>query len=623
MSKGSTFLFLVLCFPLLTLVTTGAAGEASAQPSIYKKVDPSVVVIRQETSLGSGFIISKEGHILTNGHVVTARDPDDPKKPAKSITVLLHDETKYQADVIGFCLNPDVALLKIKTDRELIPVTLGDSKKVSIGQRCFAAGAPRGLKRTYTSGILSNVSRTDLGTFTSVLQTDAAINPGNSGGPLFDETGQVLGLNTYGGGGNNLGFTIPIHVAIVLKDHFLKYGYFKRAALPDFHYGELYDELIKGFGVEKGIFIHQVTPGSKAATAGLKDEDIIVAMNGKPVTGRTLSEVLEFKWKLATSEIGQKVTFTIKRGRNPNENGPSKEVRVTGVLEEDEPQPMHGHQSGEIKFLYYDTLGLRFRRKVHLDSVLYRLPETPGVLVWTIEQNSPAAKAGLRTADIITAVEGVATPDVETFQTELEKNLLACKKAIVLSLRKRNVMETTALAPYYDLKRKKVALVAADTDVDDLGTIRRSLISSGAQITFATPSGAAPKEKGFNIVKVSKLNALNIDEFDAVLFLGGKGAIQLWTNKDALQLVKEGYDKKKVLAAVGSASILLIHGHEDILKLKITTAKGTEFSKVMTAKKANYTGKDVEKEGKVVTTTGFDLKVLRAFMKAFRILARK
>lgn len=159
---------------------------------LFKKVDPSVVAIQHEKAGGSGFIISADGYILTNGHVVSDADNEDPKAVAKLITVVLSNEKKYKAKVIGLCLDPDVALIKIEPESSLPIVEFADISAVKTGQKSYAIGMPVGHKRTLTGGIISNIANTELGTFTSVIQTDAAINPGNSGGPLFNEQGLSL-----------------------------------------------------------------------------------------------------------------------------------------------------------------------------------------------------------------------------------------------------------------------------------------------------------------------------------------------------------------------------------------------------------------------------------------------
>ncbi len=296
---------------VLLLSNVNASEPGEIPDDVVKKVDPSVVAIQHVGAVGSGFIISEDGYILTNGHVIRGSDKENPKVPAKSITVVMYDEQKFSATVIGFCMNPDVALIKVDPGYPLQPVEFADSRSVQIGETCFAVGTPVGLKRTFTKGIISNVNRTDLNTFTPVIQTDAAINPGNSGGPLFDQYGRVLGLNTYGMKGNNLGFTIPSHVALVLKDHHMEFGRFNRSEIPFFVGVEMYDELADAVGVEHGILVQYVMKGTTVYKAGLRMGDVIVKVDDKDVSARTRSEMQEFTWDLAIREPGSPVEFTV------------------------------------------------------------------------------------------------------------------------------------------------------------------------------------------------------------------------------------------------------------------------------------------------------------------------
>ncbi|MEK7450161.1 MAG: trypsin-like peptidase domain-containing protein, partial [Planctomycetota bacterium] len=283
------------------------AGLDEAGAVLFKKVDPTVVAIQHEEAGGSGFIIDPNGYIITNGHVVSSASrswwndqPEDPTETAKRITVVLSDERKFQAKVIGHSLDPDVALIKIETNEPLPIVVLGDSENVKAGQRSYAFGMPYGLKRTLTAGIVSNVDRTDLDTFTKVIQTDAPINPGNSGGPLFNEKGEVIGINTYGMWGEGLGFTIPINVAKVMKEHFIKYGKFKRAAFPFFILKEIDNDLAGVLGINEGILVDYVDPGSPADKSGLKNGDIIVALNNQPISASNRAGLKDAIWKFTT-----------------------------------------------------------------------------------------------------------------------------------------------------------------------------------------------------------------------------------------------------------------------------------------------------------------------------------
>ena len=248
---------LLLCLLFLTpSLFALSQGEA-----LFDKVDACVVSIQHENAGGSGFIISEDGYILTNGHVISLMDRENPKDVAKRITVVLHDESKYQAQVIGFSLDPDIALIKINPKTKLSTAILADSNSARTGQECYAFGAPLGLKRTLTKGIISNTAQTSIGTFTKVIQTDAAINPGNSGGPLFNINGEVIGVNTYAKSGSGLGFSIPINFAKTLVEHFKEYGYFRRAETPLIFTKAMTEELARVLNSPRGLFIDFVEIG--------------------------------------------------------------------------------------------------------------------------------------------------------------------------------------------------------------------------------------------------------------------------------------------------------------------------------------------------------------------------
>jgi serine protease Do len=599
MKHGLPALGLLLLAGMVHAQNPGA-GLEDIPDEIVRKVDPSVVAIQHELAGGSGFVITPDGYILSNGHVVRGNDEEDPTQPAKSITVIMNDEQKYPAKVIGFSMDPDVALLKIEPARPLQPVEFADSRNVQIGQRCFAVGMPHGMKRTFTRGILSNIDRTDLGTETKVFQTDAAINPGNSGGPLFDSQGRVLGLNTYGQrGANNLGFTIPIHVALVLKDHFLKQGRFVRADVPVFFTSELYSELAQALQVEHGILVEWVLPDSAAFKAGLRGGDIIVETDGQPSSARTQAELLDYNWELITREPGGEITFTVLRGPADSR----ERLTITAHLEPMELMPQWGLHAGEIVENRYDVLGLGVRQIVTLSRILHALPEVKGVLVSTARSAEPAGKAGLRENDVITHVAGIATPDVASFQRELEAQLASRTKAIELTVARGKTTRVTALAPRYTLRKSRVALIVPPKDAEYVELLRRELVASGAQLTVTTPQAG-----------------IHGADYDVLLFAGGAGARELWQDAEALRLAREAHAANKVVAAVGASTVVLANALPDIEGRKLTTT--TADSAELIRRKANYTGKAVETDGKLVTTTGFDRPTVREFLKTLYRLVR-
>jgi len=608
---GAALLLAVTVFSVLAQ----DSGSRDISDAVVKMVDPSVVAIQHKRAAGSGFVVSADGYILSNGHVVMGDDSEDPTRPAQSVTVILNDERKYSARVVGFCMNPDVALLKIEPDEPLHPVAFADSRAAQIGQKCFAVGTPVGLKRTFTSGILSNVDRTDLGTFTKVFQTDAAINPGNSGGPLFDQEGRVLGINTYASqGSNNLGFTIPSYVVTLLQEHIRSYGRFRRVDLPLLFATELYDELAAALGVEKGILVTYVMAGTAAERAGIRRGDIITALDGKACSARTRAELMEFEWNFVTREPGSTVELTLLRG----EAGARQAVIIQAKLELDEPQPATGRFPGEVRTHYYDALGVGYQGILRLHRAYYNLPDESGVLVTLAANNQPAAKADLVPGVIIAEVEGVSVDSVDSFQRELETHLRNGKKAIDLSVQRGGTAYQTALVPYYDMKDKRAALVLPPGEASTLELIVREMIADGAALTIVTADGTKPSAAG--TAPVMRLAEARGSDFDLLLFVDGEAAPQLWENADALRMVREAYAAEKILAALGSASITLMTAEPALLEKRMTTAKNVSGEAVK--RKAHYTGSDLEKDGNILTATGFERKGVREFLKSLRQLVR-
>ncbi|MEW6027291.1 MAG: trypsin-like peptidase domain-containing protein [Planctomycetota bacterium] len=593
---------------------TKAPGLDEAGSSLLKKIDPSVVMIQHELGLGSGYIISADGYILTNGHVVSTmeRDDEDPMEIAKFITVVLSDEKSYKGKVIGHSLDPDVALVKIEAENPLVPIELGDSDSVSAGQRVYAYGSPGGLKRTLTAGILSNIERTDLVTFTKVFQTDAPINPGNSGGPLLNEKGEVIGMNTYGGAGEGIGFAIPINVVKVLREHFLKYGRFKRADIPFFFSNHLDDNMAQALGlptgqagVQKGLLISFVEDGSYAYQAGLRSGDVVVEIDGKEVSARTPAEANDLNWSIVCREVGSPIKLKVIRTSDKN----SEYVIETRMLE-DEPAVEYAHQLGEIKELRYDDLGLGVKRITALTQYIYELPHRKGVRVTRVQPNSSAARADLQIRDMITGINEVAINTIDDFQKELERSLTGRRKYIALTIQRSNTVVRTALKPFYDLApagkpRKKVLVWSPVKDAEYSEIVNRVLMTNGAE--FVTLSGDISGDK------------TQLGGIDGVILMSADNIRDYWNDKGVTALVKYCLKNKKAIGAVGGASVILVNADPKFASKKMTTAE--EYSSVMMEKmekKANYTGDDVQADGLVVTTTGFDDKAVKAFLNSYK-----
>jgi len=261
---------------------------------------------QEQTGLGSGVIISPDGYILTNNHVVEGAD---------DIEVTLTDSRQVRASVIGTDPETDLAILKIALDK-LPVIVLGDSDQLAVGDQVLAIGNPFGVGQTVTSGIVSALGRSQLGinTFENFIQTDAAINPGNSGGALVDVNGNLLGINTAiysrSGGSMGIGFAIPVSTAKMVLDSIVKDGHVTRGWIG-VEPNELSPELAETFGVKAGagVIVTGVLQAGPAAQAGMRPGDVILQVQDKPV--RTVSELLT---TVAGLTPGTAADFLLRRG---------------------------------------------------------------------------------------------------------------------------------------------------------------------------------------------------------------------------------------------------------------------------------------------------------------------
>ncbi len=266
---------------------------------------------QEQSGLGSGVIISTDGYILTNNHVVEGAD---------DIEVTLTDSRQAKAQVIGTDPETDLAVLKIALDK-LPVIVLGNSDQIAVGDRVLAIGNPFGVGQTVTSGIISALGRSQLGinTFENFIQTDAAINPGNSGGALVDASGNLLGINTAiysrSGGSMGIGFAIPVSTAKLVLDGIVKEGRVVRGWVG-VEPNELSPELAETFGVkaDSGVIITGVLQSGPAAQAGMRPGDVIVQVGDKPV--RNVSELLT---AVAALKPGEPARFEVRRGDSPLE----------------------------------------------------------------------------------------------------------------------------------------------------------------------------------------------------------------------------------------------------------------------------------------------------------------
>ena len=349
--------------------------------------------------VGSGFIVSADGYILTNAHVV-----DD----ANEVTVKLTDNREFKAKVIGVDRRTDVALVKIDA-RNLPTVKIGDASKARVGQWVAAIGSPFGLENTVTAGIISAKSRSlPDETYVPFIQTDVAINPGNSGGPLFNMAGEVIGINSQiysrTGGYMGLSFAVPIDVAMKVKTDLQKYGKVSRGRLGVTIQG-VSQELADSFGLKKaqGALVSAVEPKSPADKAGVKTGDIILA-----VDGRVIENSIDLPRVIGETRPGTPVSLKIwRQGETRELNASLGEAPAEKIAKaESEPKTKSG------------KLGLSLRPLT--DEERKQIEAESGLLVE--ESEGPAARAGVQAGDVILAFNNQPVKTVDQLRRLVDRS---------------------------------------------------------------------------------------------------------------------------------------------------------------------------------------------------------
>ncbi|MCJ7500399.1 DegQ family serine endoprotease [bacterium] len=358
---------------------------------------------QKNNSLGSGFIINKEGYILTNNHVVDGAD---------EIVVTLKEGDEYPAKIIGKDPKTDLALIKIEPKNGLPVIQLGDSDRTRVGDWVLAIGNPFGLGHTVTAGIVSAKGRAlGTGPYDDFIQTDTAINPGNSGGPLLDMGGNVIGINsvifTRSGGSQGVGFAIPENLAKSIVAQLKESGSVTRAWLGVM-IQQITPELQESLELEtrKGALVGDVFKGSPASKAGLLRGDVIVRFNGEEVSSQR-----ELPAMVAFLPVGQKVEVVFLRS--------GKEMAVEVTLDELKKETTVAKESsGEVQ----EGLGLSVQNITPEIAEQLGLTSTAGVVVSDVDQSGMAAQAGIRRGDVILEVNRTKVTDFETLNRVLEKD---------------------------------------------------------------------------------------------------------------------------------------------------------------------------------------------------------
>ncbi len=368
---------------------------------------PEVPRNRREQSLGSGVIVSPEGYILTNNHVVDG---------ATDVKVTLSDKRELKAKIIGTDPKTDVAVLKLEGSN-FPAITLGDSSKVQVGDYALAIGDPFGVGQTVTMGIVSAKGRGNLGIedYEDFLQTDAPINPGNSGGALVNDRGELVGINTailsHGSGGNEgIGFAIPVNLARNVMGQILDHGKVTRGYLGVV-IQPITPAMAKDLGLNKlqGALVGDVSPKGPAQASGVQRGDVILAINGNPVNDSN-----ELRNTISMTPPGETVKLEISR------NGTTKDLNVKlGELPLSKEEAQNRQEDGAKDALE----GISVQNLDADTAAQLQLPEsTQGVVVTGIDPSSPKADSGLQKGDVIQEVNHQRIHNVAEFKQAMRNS---------------------------------------------------------------------------------------------------------------------------------------------------------------------------------------------------------
>ena len=405
-------------------------------------------VTQRGNSLGSGFIISPDGFIVTNNHVVAPARAD---AVVEQITVTLNDRTEYEAEVVGRDQIADIAVLKINPRRQLPFVRFGDSSRVRVGDWVVAIGNPFSLGGTVTAGIVSALHRNiGAGLYDRYIQTDASINSGNSGGPMFDLNGQVIGINTAlispTGGNVGIGFAIPAEQVSPIVEA-LRRGERVRRGYIGVGLQEIGPDEAAAMGIERnrGELIRTVTPGGPAARGGVQQGDVVISVAGQPVTpDQTLAYLVSqqpigSRIPLEIIRNGRRTTATVAIAERPTEEELARinNIEPTGPAtaeagkSEEQSTGQRSTQSG--LGLSVQTLTPDIARRLQIADANLR-----GVVVSAVDPNSDAGQKGVQTGDIILSINQTATPTPEAAASALEAARRAGRDRVLLQVRRGN-----------------------------------------------------------------------------------------------------------------------------------------------------------------------------------------
>ncbi len=368
---------------------------------------------------GSGFIISKDGLVLTNNHVV-----DD----ADTIRVRLADKREFTASVVGTDPQSDVALIKIE-GKDLPTLALGDSNKLEVGEWVIAIGSPFELSQSVTVGVVSAKGRSRIGIndYENFIQTDAAINPGNSGGPLLNIHGKVVGINTAifsrSGGSMGIGFAIPINMAKSVEKQLRSNGKVTRGWLG-LAIQDMNEDLAQSFGVNKaeGILVAEITKNSPAEKVGIQTGDILLALNRSKVI-----DVTDLRNRIAMTTPGSKISLQLIR------EGKKKEVQVVIAEQPADFSQATRMRSRKNNSSLLDNMGLTLQELTSELAQQFGYMDSQGVLITQVAPNSPANSVGIQPGQLIEEVNRVRVHSLAELKKAVNKKKQ--QKQILLRVR--------------------------------------------------------------------------------------------------------------------------------------------------------------------------------------------
>ncbi len=372
---------------------------------------PQEEMEQKQRSLGSGVIVSKDGYILTNNHVVAN---------AEEIQVILSSQESYKADIIGKDPKTDLALIKIEVDEQIPFAKLGNSDDLRVGDWVVAIGNPFGLGSTVTAGIVSAKGRViGAGPYDDFIQTDASINPGNSGGPLFNLEGEVVGINTaivtQSGGNIGIGFTIPINMARSVMNQLKERGKVIRGWLG-VTIQPVTPEIKEKFELPdtNGALVAEVVKDSPADKAGVKRGDVILMFDGKKI-----EEMNDLPPIVAETPVGKEVEVLVIR------DGEKKRLKVkVGELEEE--TRVAGQSLPELE----KDFGLSVQELTPEIAESLSLENEEGVIITGVKRGSPASEAGLQRGDLIQEIERTPVEDMDDYRRIIKE--ASSKKQIIM-----------------------------------------------------------------------------------------------------------------------------------------------------------------------------------------------